>query len=288
MLLRLLKNKVFILIAATLSIFIVMGLSAGESRKTAYIGNALNVPLSPLQSFFSFIGDKIEGTFIFFRDMRSMEEENKELKAEIDRLENENRSLLRYREENKSLREALDLKDQFNDYESIGGNIIAKDAGNWFNVFTIDRGSNEGITKNSPVITSKGLIGSVIETAPFSSKVLSIIDIDSTVSAVISKSTDIVKVRGDLKLKDQGLCRMDYIPAELELEIGDTVETTGLGGIFPRGILIGTVKEIRQEANELDRYAVIEPAADFKRLQEVFVLKSKYNNAGKEANGEIK
>ncbi|RCX20810.1 rod shape-determining protein MreC [Anaerobacterium chartisolvens] len=288
MLLRLLKNKVLILIAVTLSIFIVMGLSAGESRKTAYIGNALNVPLSPLQSFFSFIGDNIEGTFIFFRDMKSMEEENKELKAEIDRLENENRSLLRYREENKSLREALDLKNQFNDYKSIGGNIIAKDAGNWFNVFTIDRGSNEGITENSPVITSKGLIGSVIEAAPFSSKVLSIIDVDSTVSAVISKSTDIVKVRGDLKLKDQGLCRMDYIPAELELEIGDTVETTGLGGIFPRGILIGTVKEIRQEANELDRYAVIEPAADFKRLQEVFVLKSKYNNAGKASNGEIK
>ena len=277
---RLIKNKVFILMMVALVLLIVMGLSAKKDSKLHYIGDAISVPLAPVQNFFSFLGDKVEGSLTYFKDSKELKKENDALKVKVDNLEAENRKLLRYEEENKTLRDALNLKDQFKDYEYVGGNVIAKDLGNWFNIFNIDRGGNDGITVDSPVITSKGLVGAVTEVQPFTSKILSIIDVDSTVSAIITKSMDVVKVSGDMNLKNQGLCRMDYIPLGLDLEVGDQVETSGVGGIYPRGILIGKVKQVIQANNELNRYAIIEPAVDFKRLQEVFVLKSKNNNTG--------
>ena len=123
-------------------------------------------------------------------------------------------------------------------------------------------------------------VGNISQTLPFTSKVLSIIDVDSTVSAIVSKSMDFVLVKGDLNLKNQGLCRMDILSTTLNLDVGDTVETSGIGGIFPRGLLIGKVKQVIQTNNELTRYAIIEPAVDFQRLQAVIVLKSKIKNNG--------
>jgi rod shape-determining protein MreC len=115
-------------------------------------------------------------------------------------------------------------------------------------------------------------VGKVYEDLPVSSKVISIIDPESSISAIISKSMDYVIVSGDINLESKGLCRMNQIPIDLDISIGDTIETSGIGGIFPKGLLIGTVKEIVNGSNELERYAVIQPAVDFRRLQEVFVL----------------
>jgi len=117
-----------------------------------------------------------------------------------------------------------------------------------------------------------------MQTDLFTSKVISIIDEDSSISARLSKTSDLVVVKGDRKLKEQGLCIMNYIPADADVSAGDRVETSGVGGIYPKGILIGTVKEVRQRTNDLDRYAIIEPVVDFKRLEEVFILKPKTIN----------
>lgn len=278
--LRLFKSKVFVFTLITVIILISIGVSTKKDSKLHYISDVISVPLAPVQSFFSYIGQQIEGSITFLNDTKALKKQNLELKAKLDKLQDENRSLLRYEKENKDLREALDLKDQFNDYDYVGGNIIAKDVGNWFNIFTIDRGNNDGLTVNSPVINNRGLVGSVYETLPFTSKVLSIIDIDSTVSAIISKSLEPALVKGDLNLKNQGLCRMEFLSMGLDIEVGDTIETSGIGSIYPRGLLIGKVKQVIQTDNELNRYAIIEPAVDFRRLKEVFVLKSKLKNNG--------
>jgi rod shape-determining protein MreC len=264
----------------TIAIFFTIGLSAKPDSNANWVSHIINATVSPLQKIFSFSGQKVSGSLSFFKDVKAVQKENEELKARIDQLEKENAQLQEYKVKNEELKSALNLKDQFNEYDFVGANIIAKDPGNWFNVFTIDIGKNNGIGNNFPVVTGKGLVGSVYSTGLISSKVVSIIDIDSTVSARISKSREVVRVKGDITLKEQGLCRMDYISPEVDVEVGDTIETSGLGGIFPKGIIIGKVKEIRQTNNELNRYAVIEPAVDFKRLEEVFVLKSKTGNTG--------
>ncbi|MCX7711359.1 MAG: rod shape-determining protein MreC [Clostridia bacterium] len=285
--LRLFKSKLFILVLTTLVILIVMGVSTNQNSSVNQFGNVLSVILSPGQKFLSYCGQKMEGSFTFFNDIKAVKKENEELKARLDQLEKERIELEDYKVKNKELREALNLKDQFGDYVFLGANIIAKDPGNWFDVFNIDRGSKDGISSDYPVITSKGLVGKVTTPGLLSSKVIAIIDSDSTVSARISKTRDLVLVRGDLSLKDQGLCRMDYIPPDADIAVGDTIETSGVGGIFPKGIVIGKVKKVLQDNSVMTRYAVIEPAVDFKRLEEVLVLKEKVENKSSET-GNVK
>jgi len=253
--------------------------TSSRDSKLNWISNILSVPLSPIQKFFTSVGNKIDEAFSFLRDIEAIKKENEELKTRLHNLEEENRELIGYREKIKELREALNLKDIFEGYDIIGANIISRDAGNWSGIFRIDIGSKDGIGVDFPVITSsKGLVGRVMATDITSSKVVTIIEEESSVAGWIARTGGHVIVRGDMSLKDEGLCRMDYIPVDVEIEVGDVVETSGLGGIYPKGIVIGKVVQINKTNNELDRYAIIEPAADFKRLEEVFVMKNRVNN----------
>jgi rod shape-determining protein MreC len=279
-----LKNKVFLLILATLVLLVVMGISSNAGSKVNWIGNVISVPLSPVQNFFSYVGQKIDDGLGFFKDISAVKEENERLKARVSELEQENRELAASREENLELREALNLKGIFDNYVMIGGNVIAKDAGNWFNIFKIDVGIKDGVSIGDgveyPVLNaSKGLVGRILTTDLTSSKVISLIDEDSAVSGWIAKpGGGHVIVKGDLSLKEKGLCRMDYIPVEVDVSVNDIIETSGLGGIYPKGIIIGKVVEIKKTSSELNKYAIIEPAVDFKKLEEVFVLKNKIND----------
>jgi rod shape-determining protein MreC len=281
-LLRLFKNKALLLVLLTIIILVLIGFSSRQDSKVNRVNNLVSVPLTPIQRFFSYIGQRVDSSLSFFKDMKSVKLENEELRIRINELEKENRELLAYREKNEQLRKALNLKDRFDDYEIIGGNVVAKDPGNWFNIFKIDVGEKDGVMNDLPVLAAgKSLVGRIMATDITSSKVITIIDEDSVVSGWISKAGGgPVRVRGDITLKEQGLCRMDYIPVDVDVEVGDVIETSGLGGIYPRGIIVGKVKEVRTTSSELDKYAVIEPSSDFKRIEEVFVLKGRTNDFG--------
>lgn len=274
--LRLIKSKVFILAVITIAILVTIGLSALPNSKVNYVSDVFSTILSPFQRFFDFSGNKINNFFAHFDDIDRLKAENEELKKKVDEYENKVDNLLELEEKNKELKEALDIKDQYTNMKPVVANIIAKDMGNWFNIFTVDRGTKDNISNDYPVITSKGLVGRVMEADVLSSKVISIIDEDSSVSVRLSRTNDLLMVvKGDAKLRDQGLCIMDYIPPDIDLSSGDKVETSGMGGIYPKGITVGKVLEVRQKTNGLDRYAIIEPSVDFKRLEEVLVLNTK-------------
>lgn len=275
--LRLFKNKLFLLAAITIVTLITMGVSASQNSRVNWVNNIASVPLTPVQEFFSYAGQRIDAALTFFKDIKAIKQENEELKIRVYELEKENRELLGYREKIKELKEALNLKDQFEDYDFAGANVIGKDMGNWFNVFRIDVGKKDGVHNDYPVVTgNKGLVGRIAVSDLTSSKVISIIDEDSVVSGWISKPQGgPVIVRGDFDLKDKGLLRMDRIPVDVDVAVNDVIETSGLGGIYPKGIVIGKVKEVKKTNSELSRYAIIEPAVDFKRLEEVFVLKQR-------------
>lgn len=280
--LRLFKRKWLIVIAITIVVLILMGVSRGENSKLPWLNNILSVPLTPVQSFFTSIGQKVGDVISFFGEIEDLKEENEFLKARVSELEKQNRELMRLKEKNDELRLALNLKEQFDDYSIIGANIIAVDPGNWFNIFKIDIGTRDGIKVGYPVVTgSKGLVGRIISTDLTSSKVLTIIDEDSAVAAFISKpGGGHAVVRGDINFKEQGLCRLDYIPLDVDVEVGDVIETSGLGGVFPKGIMIGKVIEVRKTNSEVNRYAIVEPTLDFKKLEEVYVLKNLNEDAG--------
>jgi rod shape-determining protein MreC len=257
-----------------------MGASSSSNSRLRWLNNIISVPLTPVQGFLTSIGHKIEEGLSFFDDIENVRKENEILKERVSELENENRELSKLKDKNEELRLALNLKAQFGDYSIIGANIIAVDPGNWFNIFKVDMGTRDGMKPDYPVVTgTKGLVGRVLSTDLTSSRILTIIDEDSAFSAYINKSGGgYAIVRGDISLKEDGLCKMDYIPLDVDVEVGDVIETSGLGGIFPKGILVGKVKEVRQTSSEMSRYAIIKPAADFKKLEEVYVLKNLNEN----------
>ncbi len=273
--LRLLKKKPVLIFIITVVLFIVMGITSQNNSKLSWFSNLFNTVVSPIQNVLTFSGNKVNKTLSFFNDNKAVREQNDKLKKRIDELEKENEDLKKLKTRNDMLMEALNLKNQLKEFDYISADIIAKDPGNWFNIFTIDKGSNNSVNNNSVVVASKGLVGRVMVSGPFSAKIVSIIDIDSTVSARLTKNREYAEVKGDISLRDQGLCKMYNIKPGVDVAVGDSVETSGIGGIFPKGIKIGEVKEVRQVNNELDRYAIIEPVVDFKRLEDVFVLKSK-------------
>ncbi|HEX2947751.1 MAG TPA: rod shape-determining protein MreC [Clostridia bacterium] len=275
--LRIFRSKWFIVSFITIILLVIMGVSANKSSKLNWLNNILSVPMKPVQGFFTAAGRKVGDTFSFFKDIEAVRKENDQLKTQVAGLEKENRELSVLKVKNEELRQALNLKEQFGDYTILGANIIAVDPGNWFNVFKIDTGSKEGVKTDAPVVTSaRGLVGRVVSSDFTTSNVQTIIDEESAVSGWIAKAGGgHAIVRGDMQLKEKGLCKMDYIPLEVDVEVGDIIETSGLGGgIYPKGILIGEVIEVRKTNSELDRYAIIKPAADFKRLEEVYVLKN--------------
>ena len=272
---RLFRSRIFILSLVIVVILVLVIVSSGGGNGANALGNIISVPIAPLQSAVTFISGKISGVFEYFKDIKITKAENEALTQRINELEQENLVIDELRKENADLKDALNFKDQYEDYTFIGCTVTAKDPGNWFEVFTVNVGSKDGININSPVITSSGLVGRISGTDLLTSRVISIIDMDSTVSARVSSSRDVIFVRGDAVLRSQGLCRADYIGPDVVIAPGDTIETSGLGGIYPKGIVIGKVKEVIRNEGQYDSYAIITPVVDFKRLEDVIVLEKK-------------
>jgi len=270
---RLFGNKLFIISLVLVLLFVLAAMTASENSKLNVIRNVISVPLKPLQTGINAIGGKIKDVVNYFKDIRTTKAENAELKLKIREMERELEKVHRLEKENENLKKLLSFKEQYTQ-EIIACNIISKDAGNWFEIFTIDRGSKDGIEVDDPVINADGLVGRVSRVDLLSSKVISIIDTESSVSARLSKTRDLVILRGDAQLRTQGLCRLDYITPDVEVSVGDKVETSGLNSLYPKGIMIGEVIQVVKNEGQFDYYAIVKPSVDFRRLEEVAVIKT--------------
>lgn len=208
-----------------------------------------------------------------FEDAQTLRRENEELKARVDSLTEENSRLIQDKEELQRLRKLYELDEQYDEYEKIGARIIAKESGNWFQLFTIDKGSDDGIKPDMNVVSDGGLVGIVTETGPNWSTVRSIIDDNSNVSAMISTTSDQCIIAGDLRLIDEGsLNLVKLTDADNKVHVGDKVVTSYISEKFLPGILIGYISELNNDANNLTKSGYITPVVDFRHLQEVLVI----------------
>lgn len=148
--------------------------------------------------------------------------------------------------------------------------IINKDISNYSNIFVINVGAKDGIKNNMTVISEEGLVGYIISVAENTSKVQTIIDTSSTVSATLTTSRDNIICKGTIE--EKGMLKASYIPTTANLVQGDAIETSGMGGIYPKGIKIGTIKNIKSTKNIVDRIAIIKPAVDFDKVETVLVI----------------
>lgn len=199
-------------------------------------------------------------------------EENESLNTQIERLKAQISSMENNLSELDDLRDLLDMKEIYPDYPMVGARIISKDPGNWYNSFIIDKGSNDGIKKDMNVIADNGLAGIVTDVSATHSTVRGIIDDTSNVSGMISKSSELCIIGGDLKLMEEGLMNVELISADAEVVDGDEVVTSYISDKFLPGLLIGYITDVSSDSSMLTQSAHLTPQVDFENITNVLVI----------------
>lgn len=268
------KNKFKILLIAVtviLVICVIAGVTAKKKNTSAAKG-ALGAAATPVQNGVTSVSNSVSGFFGYLTNMKGYERENEKLRERIASLEDDLRKTENLKEENERLRKILDLKSKEENYKYAVADVAAFEMDNFSKSYTINKGIKDGITQNCAVITPYGLVGYVSEAGRNWAKISPIVDAKVSVSATIMRVSNTAIVQGDMKLMEDGLCKMTYVSKEAGIEIGDHIETSGAGGIIPAGIYIGKVTEIRNDVTGISQEAVIKPGVDFSNLKEVMVI----------------
>lgn len=264
------KTGMIGIIITVIILILTVILSNIDVEKMSYLENAFNSFVMPIQNGLTYLKNKMEGNDSFFTDISKLQEENEELKRKNSELEQSLREFEIVKAENETLKEYVNLKDKYQNYQTIPAYIINKDITNYNQMIVINVGEKDGIKPNMTVIADQGLVGHVISTTQTTAKVQTIIDTASSVSCNISTSREPIIVTGTLE--KASTLKASYIPTDAVILENDKVETSGIGGIYSKGIPIGTIKEIVSTKNITDRYAYVETAVDFKKLETVLVI----------------
>ena len=203
-------------------------------------------------------------------DIKSLRESNTKLNKENTSLKEKLREYEVVKAENEKLKDFMNLNNKYSDYQTVPAAIIEKSISNYDKTVIINSGEVDGVRVNMPVISEDGLVGYIIEVNKKTAKVQLIIDTASTVSGNISTAESSILLKGQLDKND--MVKASYIPTEATVLQGDEVYTSGIGGIYPKGILIGKIKEVINTKNESDRYANVETSVNFNKLINVLVI----------------
>lgn len=258
-----------IIITIIILIFLVV-ITNTDIAKISYVENIVSTLVMPIQNGLTYLKGKLTGNDSFFQDINNLKEENENLKKKNSELEQSLREYEIVKSENDTLKEYMNLKDKYKDYTTMPAYVINKDISNYSNTVVINVGEKDGIKENMTVIADEGLVGHVISVTDHTAKVQTIIDTATAVTSTISTTKDTIIVQGTLE--NSGELKATYIPTDATVLQGDNVETSGLGGIYPKGIHIGTIKEVYNTKNPTDRYATVETAVDFSKLATVLVI----------------
>lgn len=266
-------KKAFLLILIVVALSFAVNATLHNRSLFKMLENPVIFVVKPVHEGFAWISHRVRETVISVSQLFYLKKENEALKKEVQELQAYKYKFMEYSEENARLRRMLEFKEKNSQYDMVAAEVIGRDPGNWFNVIIIDKGRKNGITENMAVVTEKGLVGYTIDVGNDWAKVLMLLDNRMSVSAMIQRTRDNGILKGNIAPAPPGCAKMVFLPADAHIVKGDTVITSGLGGIVPKGILIGEVVEVRKESDNLTQYAIVKPAVDFQKLEEVFVIR---------------
>lgn len=227
----------------------------------------------PFQDGVSRVGSWISTRVDELGELRVVLQENQQLKEQIAELTIQNTQLQQDKYELNNLRELYKLDEQYSGYEKVGARIIARDSGNWFHAFTINKGLDDGLAIDMNVIAGGGLVGRIVDIGSNWAKVNSIINDDSNVSGMVLASSDTMIVTGSLQLMAEGKIGFEQLTdSKNQVEIGDKIVTSNISNKYLPGILIGYISEVTQDSNNITKSGMITPAVDFEHLEEVLVI----------------
>ena len=267
------KYGLRLLIVTTVCAVLISALSFLGST-SSFLENAVGVLTSPFRAAATAVSTWVADKQHYYQDYSALLAENEALRKQVAELESEARQAQSDREENALLRDLLALREQRRDFTFESAVIIDRQSTNWTSALTLNRGTAHGVARNDCVVSAEGyLVGVVSEVGYNWCTVLTIIDTDTEIGARIFRTQEVAVAEGDLAWMNEGKLKLNYLSADAQLLSGDVVVTSGLGGFYPGGLVLGTVDSVRTDDDGLAQYAILTPSAHLDDLSEVFIIK---------------
>lgn len=266
------KHNRYILIGLTVFCIILIGITSVADGWLAPLRTGVGYFLIPIQSGVNKVGTAVYDEIVDISHLKTALAENDALKQEMAALTEENNRLMSEQFELERLRQLYELDQEYLQYEKVAARVIAKDSGDWFQIFRINKGSADGIQVGNNVLAGGGLVGIVMDTGANYATVRSIIDDSSRVSSMAMQSGDTCIVGGDLTLYKEGRLRISDIKKDGDIKEGDRIVTSNISSAFLPGILLGYATDITIDSNQLTSSGYLIPVAEFNSLQEVLII----------------
>jgi len=262
------RHQTFVLLVFYIASSVyLMSLDIRNPDRTLVIERVVMATFAPVQSVCTtvcnFIGDTLASYFCLVNTNR----ENEKLKRELARLEAEKASLMEAAIQNKRLRKIVNL-DESRRFDSLLCSVISVDPSRLFSSAFVDRGSEDGLSRNMPIITYDGVVGKIVKVSSHTARVQLLTDMRSSIAVLVQRS----RAPGILQGTGSNLCEMVYIDAGADIRTGDTLLTSGFGGVFPRGLRVGTVRSVVKKKGTLTKSAKVSAFANVHQLEEVLAL----------------
>lgn len=262
----------YVLLICSVICLLLIVVSFKYEEQISPVKTTVGTVMTPMQKGINSVGQLLSDKIRAWKKMKKLQAENEILKQEIDELEYNNKILQKDKYELDNLRELYDLDNGYADYPKVAAHIISKDSSNWFDLFTIDKGSRDGIQKDMNVIAGAGLVGLVYEVGENYAKVRSIIDDKSNISGMFLETNETCIVEGNLTTMEEGYLPVNMIDKESEVKDGYEVVTSRVSSKFLPGILIGKISALEVDSTNMTMTGRLEPAVDFSSLNMVLVI----------------
>lgn len=262
-----------VLIIAVFALFGLMLMTAGAGG--SFAADAIGFLSTPMERVSTLVINN--ATVAAQSATQSKEEliqENARLKQEVDELNRKLVNYYTYQQENAQLRKFLELKNENQDFKPVSAAVIARDPASLFYQFTLDQGTIAGISLYDPVITESGVVGWVSSVSPNYSRVTTLLSPDTKISAMDKVNRESGVVGCDIKMADEGIVRLGMLSAGTTVKKGDIIVTSGLGGVYPRDLPVGTVQSVKNDEYDVSLYAEVTPFVDVKTVRDVMVITS--------------
>ena len=261
-------------IAIAIAVLIILSVSSMLGGRAGALKNADGVLKAPVQKAASSLLDWAEGIYGYIYDYDRIVEENNSLRAENAALREAARNYDDLEAENQRLRELFGWAEKHTDFVLESAKVVAWDTGNYTSAFTVSKGSDAGIELGDCVVTEYGaLVGQVCELGSEWATIRTVVDVDMDVGALVGPDSYAGVVTGEFSLMKQSLTRITYLSSGAQIFLDDEVLTSGKGGSFPAGLLIGTISAVKSENGGQVTYGIVTPACDLARLSQVFIVK---------------
>ena len=268
------QNGILLLVIAFLLSVLIGALSLVMGGQADPLSNIVNTVTAPVRGGIAAAADWVEGVYGYVFHYGEMDQELKDLRAQVRELEEKERQWEEAIRENEQLRQLLDLQARRRDLTFETAKVTARSTSNWESTLTLSKGSGDGIEAGDCVITETGvLVGVVAETGLNWSTVSTVINTDTEMGGIVNRTFSAGVLEGDFALMNQGKLKLNYLPEGAQLVSGDEVLTSGRGDMFPSGLPVGQVEGVFTAPSGQPRYAVIVPAVKLDSLIEVFVIK---------------